>query len=66
MIKLARQALYRINDVLRVRLSDFFMVEIPDTAIGPDPCQALVIASHKGKTNVVSSYAAIASILLSS
>ena len=66
MIKLARQALYRIDDVDRVRLSDFFMVEIPDTAIGRDACQALVIVSRGGKTNTVSSHAAIAFILLSS
>jgi hypothetical protein len=51
MIKVSRQALYRGDDARRCRLGDLFLVHMPHTSIGPDPCVSLCLLSRASKVN---------------
>jgi hypothetical protein len=50
----ARQAMYRADDMRGARLVDMSVNILPTVTIGPARCLLMSIVSYKGKTNQVS------------
>jgi hypothetical protein len=50
----ARQAMYRADDMRGARLVDMSVNILPTVTIGPARCTVMSIVSYKGKTNQAS------------